>query len=83
MQDEGSVQPVAMPIRRRTVLTASVATGGAVALAPLLSRKKLPRLCFGSAPKVRASWSATRWSSTAADRWFLTLVRQLGSKTAF
>jgi xanthine dehydrogenase YagT iron-sulfur-binding subunit len=37
MQDEGSVQPVAMPIRRRTMLKASVATGGAAAVAPLLA----------------------------------------------
>jgi xanthine dehydrogenase YagT iron-sulfur-binding subunit len=37
MQDEGNVQPVGMPIRRRAVLKASAATGGAVAVAPLLA----------------------------------------------
>jgi xanthine dehydrogenase YagT iron-sulfur-binding subunit len=37
MQDEGNVQPVGMPVRRRAVLKASAATGGAVAVAPLLA----------------------------------------------
>jgi xanthine dehydrogenase YagT iron-sulfur-binding subunit len=38
MQDEeGSYQPAGMPVRRRELLKASVATGGAVAVAPLLA----------------------------------------------
>jgi hypothetical protein len=68
MQDEGAVQPVAVPIRRRTVLKASAATGGAVAIAPLLAatcpaRSLCERSLAGMTLRPSTSPAARTWCS--------------------